>query len=167
MTRYGSTRDRRELSTRAVLLGACVLALLCVACSPSEDDIKRQVRTRLDADPATAGLALSIEVKGRVVYLSGRTASLTEQQQAVKLARSVDRVAAVVNDMWLNNVTLADRVKEALAADATVAGIPIDVEVQGTLVRLSSDQTNREQRARAVQIAAAVDGVGQVDDRMK
>ena len=149
------------------LAGAGIVAAICVGCAPSEDDLKREVRARLDADATTAPLALSIEVKGRVVYLSGRTASLTEQQQAVKLARSVDRVEAVVNDMWLNNTTLADRVKEALAADATVGGIPIDVEAQGTLVRLSSDQTNREQRARAVQVAAAVDGVGQVEDRMK
>jgi hyperosmotically inducible periplasmic protein len=149
------------------LAGAGIVAAICAGCAPSEDDLKREVRARLDADATTAPLALSIEVKGRVVYLSGRTASLTEQQQAVKLARSVDRVGEVVNDMWLNNTTLADRVKEALAADATVGGIPIDVEAQGTLVRLSSDQTNREQRARAVQVAAAVDGVRQVEDRMK
>ena len=152
---------------RRALTCACVIAAICVGCAPSEDDLEREVRARLDADATTAPLALSITVKDRVVYLSGKTANLTEQRQAVKLARSVDRVRVVMNDMWLNNATLADRVKEALAADATVGGIPIDVEVQGTLVRLSSDQTNREQRAKAVQIAAAVDGVGQVEDRMR
>ena len=158
---------RRIVRNIGALAGAGILAAICAGCAPSEDDLKREVRARLEADATTAPLALSIEVKDRVVYLSGRTPTLTEQQHAVKLARSVERVGAVVNDMWVNNDTLAERVKEALAADATVGGIPIDVEAQGTLVRLSSDQTDREQRARAVQIAAAVQGVGQVEDRMK
>ena len=158
---------KQTAGKRKALTCACVIAIVCAGCAPSEDDLKREVRARLDADATTAPLGLSITVKERVVYLSGKTASLTEQRQAVRLARSVDRVRVVMNDMWLNNTMLADRVKEALAADAMVGRIPIDVEVQGVLVRLSSDQTNGEQRAKAVRIAAAVDGVGEVEDRMK
>jgi osmotically-inducible protein OsmY len=41
------------------------------------------------------------------------------------------------------------------------------VDVEGTIVRLMSDQTNSDQRDRAVRIAAAVEGVSQVEDRMK
>jgi osmotically-inducible protein OsmY len=73
----------------------------------------------------------------------------------------------VVNDMWLNNTTLADKVKEALAQDAVVGKIPIEVEAQGKLVRLSSDRTNREERERIVKIASAVEGVAEVEDRMR
>ena len=146
---------------------ACMAIALCSACTPSEADIRREVRSRLDADQAIAKMALSIEVKRRVVYLSGRTATREQQQQAVEYAKSVDGVKLVVNDMWLNNDALADKVKEALAQDAVVGKVPIEVEAQGDLVRLSSDQTNREERERIMKIVAAVEGVKQVEDRMK
>jgi len=101
------------------------------------------------------------------VYLSGKTPTPTEQQQAIAHAKEVKGVKLVVNDMWLNNNTLADKVKEALAQDAIVGKVPIEVEAQGKLIRLSSDQTNREERERAVKIASAVEGVAEVEDRMK
>jgi len=69
--------------------------------------------------------------------------------------------------MWLNNRSLADKVKDALGQDAVVGKIPIDVEAQGGLVRLSSDQTNREERERIVKIASSVEGVKEVEDRMR
>jgi osmotically-inducible protein OsmY len=67
----------------------------------------------------------------------------------------------------MNNNDLADKVKAALAQDAVVGKVPIDVEAQGGLVRISSDQTNREERERIVKIASAVEGVKEIEDRMK
>ena len=154
----------REAGSKLAAVG---LVALCAACGPSEADIRREVRARLDADRATAPLALSIEVKRQVVYLSGKTATPVEQQQAVALAKGVKGVKLVVNDMWLNNNALADKVKEALGHDEVIGKIPIDVEAQGGLVRLSSDQTNREERERIVKIVSAIDGVKEVEDRMK
>ena len=145
----------------------CVIASLCIACMPSEDDIRRDVRAQLAANPTTARLGLSVSAENRVVYLSGKTATKEEQQQAVDLAREVRGVKLVVNDMWVNNAELADKVKAALAADAMVGKIPIDVDANGGFVRLMSDQTNREERARIVEIASAVEGVEQIEDRMK
>ena len=40
-------------------------------------------------------------------------------------------------------------------------------DANGTTVRLMSDQTNGEERARAMEIAKAVEGVTQVEDRMR
>ena len=146
---------------------ACIAVALCSACGPSENDIRRDVRARLDADQATARLGLSVEVKRQVVYLSGRTATPAEQQQAMALAKEAKGVKLVVNDMFLNNNALADKVREALAQDEAVGKIPIEVEAQGGLIRLTSDQTNAEERARIVKIASAVEGVAQVEDRMR
>jgi osmotically-inducible protein OsmY len=145
----------------------CLVAALCVACGPSEEDIKRDVRTRFDTNQTIAPLALSIEVKRQVVYLSGKTGTPAEQQQAMALAKEAKGVKLVVNDMWLNNRSLADKVKDALGQDAVVGKIPIDVEAQGGLIRLSSDQTNREERERIVKIASSVEGVKEVEDRMR
>ena len=125
------------------------------------------VRERLAADQTTAKLDLSIEVKNRVVFLSGKTATLEEQQQALAVARGADAVKFVVNDMWLNNLTLVDKVRQALAADEKIGKVPIEVDANGTTVRLMSDQTNGEERARAMEIAKAVEGVTQVEDRMR
>jgi|SRR6185436_10822676 osmotically-inducible protein OsmY len=151
---------------RARLIVACLSAVLCFACVLSESEIQRDVRERLDADPALAKVELSIEVKNRVVYLSGRTFTQEQQQRAVAAARGRG-IKLVVNHMSLINSALIDKVKQALAADERIGNISIDVDAEGTIVRLKSDKTNSDDRARAVQVASSVDGVTQVEDLMK
>jgi osmotically-inducible protein OsmY len=102
-----------------------------------------------------------------MAFLSGLTNSADEQQQVLDVTRAVRGVKLVVNDILLNETQLADQVKRALAADALLAAVPFEIEAQDGLVRLISDATNREQRERAVQVAAAVPGVKEVEDRMK
>jgi osmotically-inducible protein OsmY len=145
---------------------ACLSAVLCFACVLSESEIRRDVRERLDADQEIAKLGLSIEVKNRVVYLSGRTWNQEQQQRAVAAARGRG-IKLVVNHMSLINTALIDKVKEALAADDRVGKIPFDVDAEGGIVRLKSNQTNSGDRERAVQVASSVDGVTQVEDLMK
>ena len=144
----------------------CLSAALCFACVLSESEIRRDVRERLDADQEIAKLDLSIEVKNRVVYLSGRTLTPEQQQRAIAAARGRG-IKLVVNHMSLTNVALIEKVKRALAADERVGKIPFDVDAEGTIVRLMSDQTNSDDRDQAVRVAAAVEGVTQVEDRMK
>jgi len=151
---------------RARLIVACLSAVLCFACVLSESEIQRDVRERLDADPALAKVELSIEVKNRVVYLSGRTFTQEQQRRAVAAARGRG-IKLVVNHMSLINSALIDKVKQALAADERIGNISIDVDAEGTIVRLKSDKTNSDDRARAVQVASSVDGVTQVEDLMK
>jgi hypothetical protein len=113
--------------SQGALTVLCALALLAAAsCAPSENEIRRDVRAQFSANPEIARLELSVEVKGRVVYLSGKTATQDEQQQAVSLAQAVKGVKLVVNDMWLNNAALADKIKMALASDPMVGRIPIE-----------------------------------------
>ena len=83
------------------------------------------------------------------------------------LARAARGVKLVVNDMWINNAALADKVKAALAADALVGKIPIDVDAKGGFVRLMSDQTNRDERTRASKSPRLSRVSTQVEDRMK
>jgi hyperosmotically inducible periplasmic protein len=152
---------------RVALALLCAIAGLSAACQPSDSVIRRDVQERLAANPATAGSQLSVDVQGGVVRLGGKTATLEDQQLAMSLARSVNGVKVVVNDMWSHNAPLAHRVQDALASDPLVGRVPIEVEAKGDTVRLTSDQTNQDQRARAVQIASAVEGVRQVEDLMK
>lgn len=145
----------------------CVIAGLCVACIPSEDEIRTEVRAQLATDPTTAALGLSVSAEKRVVHLSGKTATKEEQERALDVARAVSGVRFVVNDMWISNAALADKVKAALAADPMVGKIPIDVDAKGGSVRLTSDQTNRDERTRIVEITSKVEGVEQVEDHMR
>ena len=154
------------MSSRNVVVAGLV-ALMCSGCVPSESDIRTDVRERLSADQATAKLDLSIGVENRVVTLSGKTSTREEQERALAVARRADFVKLVVNDMWLNNLPLVDKVKQALAADEKIGKVPIDVDAKGTTVRLMSDQTNSDERARAVEIVKAVEGVTEVEDRMR
>lgn len=143
----------------------CATAVLLAGCMASDNTIHEEVRTRLDSNPATKGL--SIKVVHRVVHLSGPTETLDAQAAALSIARSVQDVKLVEDDMWLNNAALAKKVREALAADASVAAIPIEIEVRGDTVKLKSTETNATQRERIVQIASGVEGVGEVEDLMK
>jgi osmotically-inducible protein OsmY len=148
------------------MMVVCLSAALCFACVLSESEIRRDVRQRLDADQEIGKLDLSIEVKNRVVYLSGRTWTQEQQQRAVATARGRG-IKLVVNHMSLINSALIDKVKRALAADERIGQIPIDVDAEGGIVRLKSDKTNSDDRERAVRVASAVDGVTQVEDLMK
>lgn len=66
-----------------------------------------------------------------------------------------------------NDEAIVQAVRQALASDPMVGHIPIDVESVDGVVTLRSDRTNRDERARAVQLASQVDGVTKVWDWMK
>lgn len=159
---------RHDRVWRLTLAVVCIVTVLSIACTVSDDDIRREVQAQLATMPAAANLTPSVDVQNGVVRLSGTTtASHQAQVQAMRLARSVEGVKVVVNEMWTSNSALIETVKAALAMDPLVGGIPIEVEARGDTVYLKSDQTNEGQRTRAVQIASAVEGVNRVADLMK
>ena len=142
-------------------------ATVCAGCARSDTQIRDDLAARLAASPATSGLDVAVDVRRRIVFLTGRTDTPEEQQRVLDAADAVEGVLLVVNDITLGDTALAGRVKAALAADPALAGIPIEVDAQNGTARLTSEATNAEQRQRAVQVASAVDGVARVEDRMK
>jgi osmotically-inducible protein OsmY len=148
-------------------LSTCAILFACVACARSDSDLQKEVADRIAHDPATASLHIAVDVRRHIAFLSGMTNTPEEQQRALDVTRSVRGITLVVNDIFLNESALADEVRRALSADPLLAAIPFEVEAQDGVVRLMSDATNREQRARAVQIASTVADVKQVEDRMR
>ena len=149
------------------LLLLCVIAGLCVACIPSEDDIRTDVRAQLAADPTTAAVGpVGLSRKPRRLplrkdrYQGGAAAgggnSPVGQGREARGERHV-----------VNNVELADKVKAALAADAMVGKVPIEVDANGGFgpVNERSDQPGRTHAHRRNHFE--VEGVEQVEDRMK
>jgi osmotically-inducible protein OsmY len=69
--------------------------------------------------------------------------------------------------MQLSDAAVVAAVKRALAADSLVGKIPIEVDGSAGNIRLMSDQTGPDDRARAMEVASKIDGVRQVEDRMR
>ena len=143
------------------------LLLLAVGCGRSDSDIQEAVRTELSRDPVTEPFALDVEVVGGVASISGKTLTVEQQERALEVARAVEGVTDVKNGMALHDKVLVDAVTKALAEDAVLATVPIKVDFRDGKVRLMSEQTDRAQRERAVEVARSVEGVQDVEDRMK
>ncbi len=63
----------------------------------SDSWITARVKARLLDDPETSGLSIHVETVDGKVYLQGVVRSRAEQQRAMRLARGVDGVTAVVD----------------------------------------------------------------------
>lgn len=144
-----------------------VIGMCAAACRPADPALQIAVDERLSGDPATAPLSIDISVLRGVIHLAGEVTSRDEQRRIVELARSVDGVRDVVDEMHLSDAVIVAAVKRALADDSLVGTVPIEVASSRGMVSLMSDQTDKDQRARARQIAATVDGVKQVEDLMR
>ena len=125
------------------------------------------VDVKLSQDQQLAPLSLDISINRGVVRLIGEVTSRQQERRAVTIARSVDGVKDVIDEMYLGDATIVAAVTRALAADPLVGRVPIAVDSTGGNIRLMSDQTDRDQRARAMELAAQVDGVKHVEDRMR
>jgi osmotically-inducible protein OsmY len=69
--------------------------------------------------------------------------------------------------MHPSDAAIVAAVRSALSADALVGSVPIEVDANRGNVRLMSDQTDKDQRARAIELSTKVDGVKHVEDRMR
>ena len=155
------------LSAATRVASGLLCGVLLASCGRSDPAIQGAVDSQLSVDATTATLSLDISVTRGVVHLAGVVASRDQQRRAVELTRSVRGVKDVVDEMHLSDAAVAAAVKQALLADPVVGKVPIDVDSTNGYTRLMSDQTNKEERARAVELAKKIDGVTQVEDRMR
>lgn len=147
------------------LLLALTLGITATACSRSDSDVQADLQKQLTADTVTSGITATV-TEG-VARLSGVTKTKAQQDRALDIARSVKGVKEVQSALRMDDATLADEVKKTIASDAAVSAIPLQIEVHDGEVKLFSDKTNSDQRARLVQLAGTVYGVTHVEDNMK
>ena len=149
----------------STLMLALVIVVSAAACSRSDADVQSDVQKQLAADSTTAGLTVSV-IQG-VARISGVTQSKAQQDRASDIARAVKGVKVVESDMRIDDTALTDAVRKAIAADASLSDIPLRVEAHNGEVKLFSDKTNADQRAKLVEVTGAVYGVTHVEDDMK
>jgi len=160
-------RFRSSAVSRAIQSLVLIVCAACAACARPDAQIEEAIKTQLAKDPLTASLELAVEVRRGVATLGGKTRNQAEQTRAVEIAKSIEGVKDVTNQLTISDAPLVEAVKKALAADPIVGSIPIEVESMNGVVSLISDKTDRDQRERAVTVARSVEGVKGVEDRMK
>ena len=85
---------------RSALLGVLV-AVVTVACGPTDDGIGTKVKTNLSADETVKSAQLDVGVQKKVVTLSGTVDTPAIKERAVAVARGTDGVADVVDRMTM------------------------------------------------------------------
>jgi osmotically-inducible protein OsmY len=172
---------------RAVALSA-VLACLVAGCSSTRtqksagesiDDtvIATRIKADLIGDPVTKAGDIDVEVfKGRV-QLNGFVGSGAESSRATDVARKVNGVTAVDNNLKMKGAertvsdtvddgSLSVQVKGALAADERTKAYQIDVNTRNAVVLLAGFVNNAAARTAAGEIATGVRGVAKVDNQI-
>src|SRR3954468_18991218 len=144
-----------------------LLSAFAAGCGRSDEAVQSSIQQGLAADPATSSAHLTVAVAEGIAHLKGETETLAQQEHAVNIARAVKGVKQVQSEMRLNDAAMTAEVKKAIAADASVSQVPLRIEVKNAEVKLFSDKTNGNERARLKELASGVPGVVHVEDDMK
>lgn len=173
------------MNARKILAATAAIGLLA-AFAAQADDSKRsvgeytddkllvsKVKTALISDKTADADEINVEVYKGVVQLNGFVDNEKELARAEEVARGVEGVKGVENNLTLKQAaqttggviddsSITAKVKTALIeSDDTEAG-DIKVETRGGVVQLSGFVANESQKAAATKVAQSVSGVKSV-----
>jgi hyperosmotically inducible protein len=123
---------------------------------------------RAQEERAAAGAAEAVRETNQALNKAGEVAreGLREAGELAREAGQVAREGTKEAGQMLAQGGLTAKVKTALLADEAVPGTRIDVDTQGAVVTLSGRLETQAQIDRAVAIAAGIDGVERVENRL-
>ena len=133
---------------------------------PVDARMTADLRAQLKVDPATASSDIDVSVAHGVARLWGLADSDLARQRALALTRTMKGVIEVDDEVRIRAEVIR-AIQSALAADAVVGRVPIEVRSNHATIDLFSDKTNQEQRTRAMGVARAAAGAVPVEDHMK
>jgi hyperosmotically inducible periplasmic protein len=171
MTAVGSLR--RPL--RAIAFGSALAALAMAGCATSspaplstDARIATELAARLAAAPELHPYDLRMDVTEGVVTLGGTVGDEATRRHAEELARRIDGVTEVVNEIELppaeaatalDDPGITARVRAKLAADPDLDPLRIAVHTQAGTVTLAGVVATLEERQRAERAARETSGV--------
>lgn len=140
--------------------------------------ITAKVKTRLATDPTAKAYQIDVDTSEGVVQLNGFVDDAAGKQAAERVAKGVDGVKSVRNNLELkqgnrsvgeavDDNALTVRVKSALAADATTKAYQIKVDVNQGSVALGGFVDTEESRNNASRVARSVEGVKSVENNLQ
>jgi hyperosmotically inducible protein len=176
------------MNTKNMLAAAIAAVGLLGAYAVQADDSKRsvgeytddkmlvgKVKSALISDKTADADEINVESYKGVVQLNGFVDNAKEKAQAETVAKAVDGVKGVENNLQIKQASqttggaiddssITAKVKSALIdSDATKAG-DIKVETRGGVVQLSGFVSNQAQKDAATKVAQSVTGVKAVNN---
>ena len=128
-----------------------------------------------------SAMMINTDVKDGVAHLEGDVGTDAQREMAGELARTVDGVTSVQNDLrvtgdaetlgeqlaqGVTDAALTARVKTRLLASENTAGLQINVDTQESVVTLSGEVDSDTERELAELIAANTPGVSSVTNEL-
>jgi hyperosmotically inducible protein len=167
----------------AVALATVFLTTSAMSIAAAADDSARdtalteRVKAALAGDRAFAAGDIDVETRDGVVQLSGFVNSEDQRTAALLRARSVQGVQEVRNDLSLRDdarparqpvadTVIASRVRDSLQDADLGAESEVNVGVSKGVVQLSGFVSTPQEKARAGDLASAVEGVRDVENQI-
>lgn len=156
--------------------------------SQSVSDTASDVRMHLAIETSFAGndelsaLSINTDVKDGVVHLKGEVETDAQKELAAEMARSVEGVKSVRNNLEVkqsdpslaervsqgaSDMALTARVKTRLLASDNTSGLAINVSTDESVVILEGEVESDTERKLAEMIAANTSGVEEVENKLK
>jgi hyperosmotically inducible protein len=169
--------------TMAILCGAA-LTLFTVACSESDLGLTTKVRSRLETDRNLNASQIQVKTTKGVVALSGAVDSPASKEHAAGVARSVEGVKNVVNNLEVSpsvaampgtpaeggnaspDTAITQAVRQKLQEQPETAAEKIDVDTRQGIVTLSGTVKTAEEKEQVIEIARSTEGVQRVEDHL-
>jgi hyperosmotically inducible protein len=169
----------------SVALSACAATDTRRSTGQTVDDtsITARVKAELIGNDTTKARQIEVETYRGVVQLNGFVDSQTERDTATRLARSVDGVSEVRNNLQIkesiasdgsrtagdtvDDVALTAKVKAALVGNSTTAARRINVTTYSGVVQLSGFVNSDEEKRQAAKVAQDIEGVRQVRNEIE
>ena len=173
------------LASRMKIVALLAVTLFATGCAGNRtlgervDDaaITAKVKTALAADPTAKAYQINVDTNQGVVQLNGFVDSADGKQAAARVARSVDGVTRVDNNLEVkegertlgaavDDAKIATQVKTALAADSNTKAYQIKVDVNQGVVALGGFVDTEESKNNASRVARSVEGVKSVENNL-
>ncbi|MBG6082748.1 BON domain-containing protein [Rubrivivax gelatinosus] len=139
---------RRPLA--ATVIAAAVAALVLTACGRNDD---RSAGEKIDSATAAAG---------NTAERAGNSVEKAAERTGDAIGNATDRAGAAIDD-----ASVTARVNAELAKDPDLSALRINVDTDAGRVVLKGSAPDAAARERATEIAARVEGVKGVDNRLE
>jgi len=164
----------RGTGRTALLLVALAAILAAGATSVHADDnqVRLRILNRLKGQVGLDTSDLQVSVRGGEVELTGSVASLGDLKKLDRLVYGVVGVELVTNNLGVrpsnrSDQAIEEQVRLELQRRPRFREHPVAVSVSGRVVTLSGDVERSLDRSDAAGIAEGVEGVVQVDNRIR
>lgn len=176
-------------SLPAVALVSALVVLPAFAAEPTgrpkDAWIQGKIETVYTLNRHLNGFAIDTDVAQGAVHLTGKVESKVDRDLAGELAKGIDGVVSVDNDLtidpksratastterpfgvWVDDVTTTAAVKAKLLANGNTEGLQINVDTRGDVVTLSGEVASAEEKQLAEQMALNTGDVKDVRNQL-